>query len=117
MNFKKGAWRCFGQCDTGGNAIDLVAAIEDVSFREAALLMVDWFDLKDSAVAKLAPRAHSRRTTRPCLPGPPGGSVRGRMLLARMPGPLRSTEEFPPQGGESPLLNRSSLIGPCENGA
>ena len=38
----KNAWNCFG-CHRHGNILDLVAQKEDVSIREAALLIADWF--------------------------------------------------------------------------
>ena len=38
----KNNWHCF-QCDRGGNVLDLVAQREDVSIREAALLLQQWF--------------------------------------------------------------------------
>jgi DNA primase len=42
----KGAWKCFsGHCGKSGNVIDLVAAIENVAFRDAALLLQGWFGI------------------------------------------------------------------------
>ena len=54
----KGAFKCFG-CGAGGNVLDLVAAAEEVSIREAALLLVDWFGLEGSTPSAL-PGAASR---------------------------------------------------------
>jgi DNA primase len=46
-DLKKGAWKCFsGQCGKGGNVIDLVAAIEQIEFREAAAKLQEWFGIK-----------------------------------------------------------------------
>jgi CHC2 zinc finger len=39
----KGLWRCFGDCDRGGNTISLVAELEHVGISEAARLVSDWF--------------------------------------------------------------------------
>ncbi len=41
------AWKCFGDCDTGGNQLDLVAHVEGVSLREAAVLIAEWFGIDD----------------------------------------------------------------------
>ena len=30
-SISKNAWKCFGRCDAGGNILDFVAAMEDVS--------------------------------------------------------------------------------------
>ncbi len=43
----KNAFKCFsGDCGKSGNQIDLVAAIENVPFRHAALLMQGWFGIE-----------------------------------------------------------------------
>ena len=40
----KGLWRCFSpSCDRGGALLELVAELEKVGIREAALLVADWF--------------------------------------------------------------------------
>ena len=66
-----GAWKCFTGCDKGGNAIDFVAAMERVTFRDAALRLQRWF------LRRKQPRL--RR------PGPPLGLLlqsRGKAELA-----------------------------------
>ena len=40
---------CHGRCAAGGNVLDFVAAMEGVSIREAALLLVRWFKLQGTA--------------------------------------------------------------------
>ena len=44
----KGAWYCFGSCRRGGNVLDLVATLEGCSTREAALFLVEAFDLEST---------------------------------------------------------------------
>ena len=39
----KNLWRCFGDCNRGGNTLQLVAELERVGVSEAARLMSDWF--------------------------------------------------------------------------
>lgn len=47
VSLSKNAFKCFsGECGAKGNQIDLVAAMEDVSFREAALLLQEWFGIE-----------------------------------------------------------------------
>ena len=48
-NLSKNIYYCFGQCRAGGNILDFVSHMEKVSIREAALLIVDWFNLKQSS--------------------------------------------------------------------
>lgn len=43
VSIAKNCWNCFGQCQRGGNIIDLVSCKENVSFRDAALLIQEWF--------------------------------------------------------------------------
>lgn len=50
---EKNAWRCFGNCNTGGNVLDLVALMEygdnnPESIRQAALLLQNWFNFGSS---------------------------------------------------------------------
>ena len=41
------AWKCFGDCDAGGNQLDLVAHVEGVSLKEAAVIIAEWFGIDD----------------------------------------------------------------------
>ena len=41
-------WHCFGDCDRGGANIELVAALQGVSARDAALLIGEWFAIGTS---------------------------------------------------------------------
>ena len=43
VSVSKNCWNCFGTCQGGGNVIDFVANKEGVAFRDAALLIDEWF--------------------------------------------------------------------------
>jgi DNA primase len=43
VSVSKNCWNCFGKCQSGGNVIDFVAKKEDITFRDAALLVDEWF--------------------------------------------------------------------------
>lgn len=45
-NLTKNVWYCF-VCEKGGNILDLVAQKENVSIRDGALLIQDWFKLEE----------------------------------------------------------------------
>lgn len=46
----KNLWRCFSpSCNRGGGILDLVAELEKVEVREAALLVAEWFRIKPSS--------------------------------------------------------------------
>lgn len=57
VSISKNCWNCFGKCKRGGNVIDFVSLKEGIGFREAALLIQEWFSLEGKAPAKpsLAP--------------------------------------------------------------
>lgn len=53
VNLNRNIWKCFGDCQTGGNVLDFVAMMEfgnkdTTSIRQAALTMKDWFGLNFS---------------------------------------------------------------------
>lgn len=52
VTLEKNAWKCFGNCQTGGNVLDFVAAIEKVDLKQAAKLLNEWFPAADGDQAK-----------------------------------------------------------------
>jgi DNA primase len=52
VSVSKNCWNCFGTCHCGGNVIDFVAKKEDVPFRDAALLIDEWFPAGESGNAE-----------------------------------------------------------------
>src|SRR5262245_43208442 len=49
VSISKNCFKCFGQCNAGGNILDFVARKEGVNVREAALLIQKWFLLNGKA--------------------------------------------------------------------
>lgn len=45
VSVSKNCWNCFGKCKSGGNILDFVSRKENVGIREAAILILKWFDL------------------------------------------------------------------------
>src|SRR6185369_6826130 len=57
-------WRCFSpSCDRGGGMLELVAELEKVEVREAALLVAEWFFIKPSSVTQHRKPKESAMTT------------------------------------------------------
>src|SRR5438874_890191 len=52
ISISKNIWHCFSECKHGGNVLDFISKMENVSIHAAALKAVEWFnpDL-DSTVA------------------------------------------------------------------
>ncbi|MCH7666518.1 MAG: hypothetical protein IH936_11395 [Acidobacteria bacterium] len=47
VSLSKNAWYCFG-CEEGGNVLDFVARMEDVSIKKAAQLLAEWFEVESA---------------------------------------------------------------------
>jgi DNA primase len=43
ISISKNIWNCFSECKHGGNVLDFIARMEDVSIHAAALKAVEWF--------------------------------------------------------------------------
>lgn len=43
VSISRNCFNCFGSCGRGGNVIDFVSLMEDIPFREAAVLLQSWF--------------------------------------------------------------------------
>jgi DNA primase len=50
VSVSKNAWNCFSECKHGGNTLDFIAEMEDVSILAAANLAIEWFHLDPEAV-------------------------------------------------------------------
>ena len=56
VSISRNCFNCFGNCGRGGNVIDFVSLREGITFREAALLLQEWF-MPDKASTHLAEEA------------------------------------------------------------
>ena len=45
VSISKNLWNCFSECKHGGNVLDFIAKMEDVSIHAAALKAIEWFKL------------------------------------------------------------------------
>ena len=45
VDLRKNVWRCFGDCNRGGGSLELVAEIEHLALRDAAVLIAQWFSI------------------------------------------------------------------------
>jgi DNA primase len=51
VSVTKNIWNCFSECKHGGNTLDFIARMENISIHAAALKAVEWFDLDLGAMA------------------------------------------------------------------
>src|ERR1700728_2771229 len=43
VSISKNIWNCFSECKHGGNTLDFIAKMENISIHAAALKAIDWF--------------------------------------------------------------------------
>jgi DNA primase len=98
-DFQKNAWFCFSRCKRGGNQLDFVALKEDISIRDAALLLKDHFELEGAQhdpPAAPRPRKGSEtnatraRATQRCMPKPRNEPA-SEVLNGSAPAPCNET--------------------------
>jgi DNA primase len=71
VSVSKNCFNCFGNCGRGGNVIDFVSMKEGIPFRDAALLIQEWF-MSEQAHARAADAAPLKTAqTKPRPPKPP----------------------------------------------
>jgi DNA primase len=52
VSLSKNLWNCFSECKNGGNVLDFIAQMEDVSIHAAAHKAIEWFKLDLKALSK-----------------------------------------------------------------
>jgi DNA primase len=51
VSISKNAWNCFSECKHGGNVLDFIARMDDVSIHAAANKAIEWFHLDPDAMS------------------------------------------------------------------
>src|SRR5450759_3152033 len=51
VSLSKNIWNCFSECKHGGNVLDFIAEMENVSIHAAALKAIEWFNLDPETMA------------------------------------------------------------------
>ena len=51
VSLSKNIWNCFSECKHGGNVLDFIAEMENVSIHAAALKAIEWFNLDPEAMS------------------------------------------------------------------
>lgn len=61
----KNVWHCFSKCNGGGNVLDFIAKMEDVSIHAAALKAIEWFNLDAERMSADRDQEHESSSTKP----------------------------------------------------
>ena len=68
VSLGKNLWNCFSDCKGGGNVLDFIEKMEDISIHAAAVKAVDWFGLdRDSMSAGCVPASCQNENLRRCI--------------------------------------------------
>src|SRR5580692_9415928 len=51
VSISKNIWNCFSECKHGGNTLDFIARMDNVSIHAAALKAIEWFGLDEEAMS------------------------------------------------------------------
>ena len=51
VSLRKNVWNCFSECKHGGNTLDFIAKMENVSIHAAAVKAIEWFHLDPDAMS------------------------------------------------------------------
>jgi len=78
VSISKNVWNCFSECKHGGNVLDFIARMDDVSIHAAALKAIEWFDLDPEAMSAGAE-----------------GETEGEVAEAPKPAPKKTTPAAP----------------------
>jgi DNA primase len=57
VSVSKNIWNCFSECKKGGNVLDFIARMEDVSIHAAAQNAIEWFGLDPAAMSGKSDKA------------------------------------------------------------
>ena len=98
VSISKNIWNCFSECKHGGNVLDFIAKMENVSIHAAALKAIEWFNLDPEAMsadadtgetekaeeAAPAPKPAPKPATRTTTTAPAENSVPNKPLNFRL---------------------------------
>jgi DNA primase len=66
ISTSKNIWNCFSDCKKGGNVLDFIAHMENVSIHAAALKAIEWFNLcADTTAADTEPKTKPSAESKP----------------------------------------------------
>jgi DNA primase len=83
VSISKNAWNCFSECKHGGNVLDFIARMDDVSIHAAANKAIEWFHLDPDAMS-----ADSREEAEESSEAPKNGDT-PRPKPAAKPAPVQ----------------------------
>jgi DNA primase len=65
VSLSKNIWNCFSECKHGGNVLDFIAKMENISIHAAAMKAIEWFNLDPEAMAASDDKGDASETEAP----------------------------------------------------
>ncbi len=65
VSLSKNIWNCFSECKHGGNVLDFIAKMENVSIHAAAMKAIEWFNLDPVEMAASDDQGEASETEAP----------------------------------------------------
>ncbi len=96
VSVSKNIWNCFSKCKHGGNVLDFIARMENVSIHAAALKAIEWFGLDADAMSAKTEDTGDRPTEAP----------KTNTVSAAKPTPKKSGPAAETSGPNKPLKFR-----------
>ena len=94
VSTSKNIWHCFSECKHGGNTLDFIAKMENVSIHAAALKAIEWFHLDREAMSAGSDEE------------PPAESANGDGVSAPKPAPRKPASAAEKGAPNTPLKFR-----------
>src|SRR5437588_1215983 len=60
VSVSKNIWNCFSECKHGGNVLDFIVKMENVSIHAAAMKAIEWFGIEGTAMSPDSEREEQR---------------------------------------------------------
>jgi len=85
ISLSKNIWNCFSECKHGGNVLDFIAEMENVTIHAAALKALEWFNLDPDAVSAKQDETSSEEETSKPAAKPSTRTITSTPSEARVP--------------------------------
>ncbi|MGO8697801.1 MAG: CHC2 zinc finger domain-containing protein [Limisphaerales bacterium] len=127
VSLSKNIWNCFSECKHGGNTLDFIAKMENVSIHAAAQKAIEWFQLDPNAMSAdreqeaerpaETPRESDKPRPRPSKDAPPANdnSAPNKPLKFRLE-KLQSDHPYLAERGLTPETIATFDVGFCSKG-
>ena len=94
VSLSKNVWNCFSECKHGGNVLDFIAKMENVSIHTAAVKAIEWFKLDPDAMAAEAGQELAEPAAAP-KPGTASKQVAAPAAPVAKPAPENNAPNVP----------------------